>query len=187
MYFATRGIPKIRTSVLSPPSSALRFVSKSAEAEKVVARFVILRRVYPRRPICPAVDKTRWQWRPMAVGRRPSLRADMPRPAPFPLRTAIRTTSRILGSIVNNLWILCTCAALRSIVAGEEVNIPGEEFCDFFLFPFHTYIYIRMYTFFRMIRKVCIYYWTLYIWSEYLIISIISCYGGIANGKKINK
>lgn len=58
---------------------------------------------------------------------------------------------------VNNLWILCTRAALRSIVAGEEVNIPGEEFCDFFLFPFH--IYICMYTFFRMIRKVCIYYW----------------------------
>lgn len=183
MYFATRGIPKIRTSVLSPPSSALRFVSKSAEAEKVVARFVILRRVYPRRPICPAVDKTRWQWRPMAVGRRPSLRTDMPRPAPFPLRTAIRTTSRILGSIceqsVNFMYTRCPSidrCRWRGEYSGWRV---------LWLFPFSfSYIYMYVYLFSNDSKSVHL---LLNIWSEYLIISIISCYGGIASGKKINK
>lgn len=55
---------------------------------------------------------------------------------------------------------------------------------SFFLF---IYIYIRMYTFFRMIRKVCIYYWTLYIWSEYLIINYLVLWRNCKWLKKKNK
>lgn len=148
-----------------------------------MARFVILRRVYPWRPICPAVDKTPWQWRPMAVGRQPSLRADMPRPVPFPLNRDSNSLEdpRIDPSSIHReqTWI-CTRAALRSIVIGG--NFPGEEFCDFF-FLFHIYICISFFE--KCVSIIELYNYIYCIFEVSLIISILKLQ--VAKKKRRNK